>query len=225
MWCILPRKQLRGQLRRGFESLSLRQINFFIPMRNNSKSFYMFLIISAILILKSVPSGAVSLQPGIIEEDNIKIVEVKALDGKEGLIAEMKVKGTINRTWEVMTDYNSLPDFIPDLKISKVLNRRENEIIVYQEGESEFLMFKFRVGVTVKIVEHHHNRVEFTKVNGDFDFLEGEWRVEPLSSNETLIVFTVAAKPKLYIPRWVIRYIMKRAIPVGMKALQERIER
>ena len=172
-----------------------------------------------------MPSGAVSLQPGIIEEDNIKIVEVKALDGKEGLIAEMKVKGTINRTWEVMTDYNSLPDFIPDLKISRVMSKRENEIIVYQEGESGFLMFKFRVGVTVKIVEHQHNRVEFTNVDGDFDFLEGEWRVEPLSSNKTLIVFTVAAKPKLYIPRWVIRYIMKRAIPVGMKALQERIER
>src|SRR3989337_4611754 len=194
-------------------------------MRTHCKSFFLSLIIYVIFIFISGHSIAVMQQEGVIEANDVNIVEIRTPDGKEGLMAEMKVMGTINRTWEVITDYNSLPDLIADLKVSRVMERRDNEVILYQEGESGFLVFRFRVDVTVKIVEHHHRSIEFTKVDGDFDFLEGEWRVEPLSSNETLIVFTVAAKPKLYIPRWVIRYIMKRAIPVGMKALQERIER
>jgi len=194
-------------------------------MRTISKSFYLSLITSAIFFLISVPSGAVSQQTGVIEDDNIKIVEIKTPDGKEGLMTEMKVMGTINRTWDVMTDYNSLPDFIPDLKVSRVMKKRGNEIIVYQEGESGFLMFKFRVSVTVKIVEHHHHSIEFTKVDGDFDFFEGEWRVESLSNNETLIVYTLAAKPKFYAPGWVVRAMMKRDIPRRMNALRERIER
>ena len=194
-------------------------------MRTISKSFYLSLITSAIFFLISVPSGAVSQQTGVIEDDNIKIVEIKTPDGKDELIAEMKVMGTINRTWEVMTDYNSMPDFIPHIKVSRVMEKIGNEVIVYQEGETGFLIFKFRVNVTVKVVEHHHHRIEFTKVNGDFDFLEGEWRVEPLSSNETLIVFKVAARPKIYAPGWVIRSMMKRVIPEGMQALRKRIER
>ena len=162
---------------------------------------------------------------GVIEAKDVNIVEIRTPDGKEGLMAEMKVMGTINRTWEVITDYNSLPDFIPDLKVSRVMERRDNEIILYQEGESGFLVFRFRVDVTVKIVEHHHRSIEFTKVDGDFDFFEGEWRIEPLSSNETLIVYTLAAKPKFYAPGWVVRAMMKRDIPRRMNALRERIER
>ena len=194
-------------------------------MRTHSKSFYLALIISVIFIIKSVPSGAVSQQTGVIEDDNIKIVEIKTPDGKDGITAKMKVMGTMNRTWEVMTDYNSLKDFIPDLKVSRVIKKRGNEVIVYQEGESGLLMFKFSVSVTVKIIERHHQSIEFTKVDGDFDFFEGEWRGEPLSSNETLIVYTLAAKPKFYAPKWVIRSMMKRDIPGRMKALREKIER
>ena len=67
-------------------------------MRTISKSFYLSLITSAIFFLISVPSGAVSQQTGVIEDDNIKIVEIKTPDGKDELIAEMKVMGTINRT-------------------------------------------------------------------------------------------------------------------------------
>ena len=194
-------------------------------MRTISKSFYLSLITSAIFFLILVPSGAVSQQTVVIEDDNIKIVEIKTPDGKDGLMTEMKVTGTINRTWEVMTDYNSLPDFIPDLKVSRIMKKRGNEIVVYQEGESGLLMFRFSVGVTVKIIEHYHHSIEFTKVDGDFDFFEGEWRIEPLSSNETLIVYTLAAKPKFYAPGWVVRAMMKRDIPRRMNALRERIER
>lgn len=164
-------------------------------------------------------------QYGMIEGDNINIVDINDPDGKDGLIAEMKVMSPIDRTWDVMTDYSSLPEFIPNLKVSRVIEKKGDEIILYQEGVTGIMMFKFRIGVTVKIVEHHHQSIEFTKVDGDFEIFEGEWRVVPLTYDETLIIFTLKAKPKFYAPNWVIRSIMKRDIPLGMKALRERIEK
>lgn len=193
-------------------------------VENRSHGLLRWLLVIAIWIsLISPDSAALSKDTLTIEED-VTLLEIETPDGREGIITKMKVKGNLNRTWEVMTDYNALPDFIPDLKVSKVIENRGNEIILHQEGEAGFLMFRFSVGVTVKLIEYYRQKILFTKIDGDFEFFEGEWYIEPLGSNETLIVFSLAAQPDFYAPKWVIRSMMKRAIPKGMKALRDRIE-
>ncbi len=80
--------------------------------------------------------------------------------------------------WEVLTNYEKLSEFIPNLLSSEVLLRDGNEIQLKQVGTQEFLGFDFSAEVYIKLIEDKKNgKLCFSLIKGDFRRFDGSWNI------------------------------------------------
>ncbi|MEK6593323.1 MAG: SRPBCC family protein [Pseudomonadota bacterium] len=72
------------------------------------------------------------------------------------------------RVWQVLTDYNHLADFIPGMRVSRILERRRGTVIVEQKGDVRLLFVTYPIEVTLAIEEFPHGRIVSRAVSGNF---------------------------------------------------------
>nr|YP_002049406.1 hypothetical protein PCC_0781 [Paulinella chromatophora]ACB43196.1 hypothetical protein PCC_0781 [Paulinella chromatophora] len=90
--------------------------------------------------------------------------------------------------WNVITDYNNLSNFIPNLTLSNLLWRRNNIIAIDQIGSQKILGIKFSARVQLELTEYPpEGRLDFFMLKGDFQFFEGFWKLERISDVSSLI--------------------------------------
>ncbi|HET9886587.1 MAG TPA: SRPBCC family protein, partial [bacterium] len=86
--------------------------------------------------------------------------------------------------WEAITDYEGIPRLVPSAKVSRVMNRDGNDVIVEQQVVTSWLFFKKRVHLLLEIVETPLQEVAFRDKSGDdFKNYIGFWRLEETSDS------------------------------------------
>ena len=69
--------------------------------------------------------------------------------GTRRLAAQLTTVLDFNSLWKVLTNYNKLSEFIPNLFSSEVISRTENEVNIKQVGSQEFLGLNFSAEVLI----------------------------------------------------------------------------
>ncbi len=99
-------------------------------------------------------------------------------EGTRRLAAQLITPSDSECLWSVLTNYNKLSDFIPNLISSKVVSRKENQIYLKQIGSQEFLGFNFSAEVFIKLIEDKKNgTLSFSLIKGDFRKFDGSWKI------------------------------------------------
>src|SRR5258708_39639703 len=85
------------------------------------------------------------------------LVPARAADAIEARIERQGEYITVNASvlmqvdartaWEVLSDYDHLAQFIPDMKSSRVVSRDGNRVLVEQKGEFGFFFYRQPVDV------------------------------------------------------------------------------
>jgi ribosome-associated toxin RatA of RatAB toxin-antitoxin module len=159
-----------------------------------------------------------------VSVDEVELHENKKVEGKEGILATLRIPASPAAVWRVLTDYNHLSEFIPDLLVSRVMGEKEGDILLYQQGKARLLFYVFRSSVTLRIQEEPYRRITFFKTSGDFDYFEGYWLLEPLEEGkETALTYGLWAHPAFYVPHWLTEMMLKRDVPKRLFALKTRI--
>ncbi|OWM76350.1 hypothetical protein CDL15_Pgr028220 [Punica granatum] len=135
-------------------------------------------------------------KPCIVDE-----VHLRRLDGllENGgvhrcVIASITVKAPVREVWSVLTAYESLPEIVPNLAISKILSRENNRVRILQEGCKGLLYMVLHARVVLDLCEQLEQEISFEQVEGDFDSFQGKWILEQLGSHHTLLKYTVESK-------------------------------
>ena len=68
-------------------------------------------------------------------------------DGVRRLAAQLLTPVSADQIWTVLTDYDQLSAFIPNLASSRLLRRDGNTVHLQQEGCQQFLGMKFSASV------------------------------------------------------------------------------
>jgi len=99
--------------------------------------------------------------------------------------------------WTVLTDYEHLHQFIPNLASSRVLWRRQGLVALEQVGSQQFCGMRFTARVQLELSEDPaHGRLQFRMLEGDFRCFEGAWCVgADATSSWLLYELTVQGKP------------------------------
>jgi len=79
--------------------------------------------------------------------------------------------------WQVLTDYNQLADFVPDMQVSRVISVPPQPFVIEQRGESGFLVFRAEIRVMLQLDEAALERISFKAIGGNLKRMEGEWRI------------------------------------------------
>ncbi len=81
-------------------------------------------------------------------------------------------------------DYEHLPQFVPGMKSSRVLEKHGNTSIVEQKGVMEILMFSYPIEVTVETVEHLPDSISVRVLKGNLKQLDGGYTLEQVADHE-----------------------------------------
>jgi hypothetical protein len=88
--------------------------------------------------------------------------------------------------WRVLTDYNRYIEFIPDLRVSRVVARRGTTVTVEQSGDAALWLFRMPLNVTFEIDEIPPNGVRSRAVAGSLRALASSYALTPVASGVRL---------------------------------------
>jgi ribosome-associated toxin RatA of RatAB toxin-antitoxin module len=82
--------------------------------------------------------------------------------------------------WSTLTDYSKLPEFVPGLRVSRIVERRGATALVHQQGEARFLFFSHPIDVLVESTEYPPSLIEVRLVRGSLRQLSGRYEIAGL---------------------------------------------
>jgi carbon monoxide dehydrogenase subunit G len=109
----------------------------------------------------------------------------------------------------VLTDYENIPRFLPDVTSSVVRERSGSRAVVEQEAVSRMMMFAKKVHLMLDITEEG-SAIRFRDSCGrSFEKYDGAWRVAP-NGGGSEITYELTAKPGFDVPEFILKRLLKR---------------
>ena len=123
--------------------------------------------------------------------------------------------------WAVLTDYNNLNRYIPNLSSSRQLWRRGNRVGLEQVGSQQFCGLSFSARVELELEEDpERGELRFSMLSGDFRRFEGLWRVDcDAMSTRLLYSLTVQGKPGM--PIGLIEQRLQQDLASNLRGVQQ----
>jgi len=136
-------------------------------------------------------------------------VTVREDHGVYSVTAQFQVPQSPASALAVLTDYERIPQFMPGVESSVVLERAPGRAVVEQQAVSRLMMFKKRVQLQLEVVEGADSLSFRDRSGRSFARYEGEWRVLQ-TDHGTLITYSLTAQPAFDVPDFVLKKLLKR---------------
>ena len=141
--------------------------------------------------------------------------------GVRRLAVQLRSSRSVDEVWPVLTDYESLSDFIPNLSSSTLLSRKGNLVTLSQVGSQQFLGLKFSAEVQLELIEHRpEGLLRFRMLRGDFRRFEGCWRLQAVP-DATLILYDLTVQGCMGMPVALIEQRLKQDLSDNLLAVEK----
>jgi ribosome-associated toxin RatA of RatAB toxin-antitoxin module len=142
-------------------------------------------------------------------------------NGKRRLAVQLRLPTHPSWIWKVLTDYDNLHRFIPNLEHSRVLWRRERLVGVEQVGSQLFCGLRFSARVCLELTEESEaGRLPFRMTQGDFRCFEGEWRVGADATSSWLF-YSLLVQGKPGMPIGLIEQRLQQDLANNLRGVQQ----
>ncbi len=133
--------------------------------------------------------------------------------------------------WQVLTDYNNLPKFIPSVVSSKLISTNGNQKVVEQVDQRQVLLVTVKSRIRSAITETGTDRIDFKQIEGDLQQMQGYWTLEPIAPykgakpDQVLITQVVTVQPKAGTPRGLFFDLFRTSLGETLGSIQQEILR
>ncbi|RCV40048.1 hypothetical protein SETIT_9G020000v2 [Setaria italica] len=143
------------------------------------------------------------------------------------VFASITVKAPVREVWNVLTAYENLPEFVPNLAISRIVLRDNNKVRIMQEGCKGLLYMVLHARVVMDLREKLEEEISFEQVEGDFYSFKGKWRFEQLGDQHTLLKYMVETKmhKDTFLSESILEEIIYEDLPSNLCAIRDYIEK
>jgi carbon monoxide dehydrogenase subunit G len=153
------------------------------------------------------------------EAPRIAVVET---GGAYHVTAEFTVAATPAAVAAVLTDFERIPEFMPDVTSSEVLSRTETGLVVQQEAVAKFMMFSKRMHLVLDVREDGGTIRFRDRCGKSFISYEGAWHLTG-TGGDTAVSYKLSAKPAFEVPRFVLTRLLKRDAAAMIERLRMEI--
>lgn len=174
-----------------------------------------------LLLLLAFPFAATAQPSG--PEVAVRRVDAGAMQVFE-VTASGVVKAAPAAVWKVLTNYEAMPQFVPDLATTKVLSRTGNRVVIEQSGMARFLFFSRTIHLVVQAVEDPMSSIDINLVSGDMKVYSCRWTLTPLPDGGTRINYSGKLVPKFYVPSMLGANLISHDIERMMGAVLQRVD-
>lgn len=151
-------------------------------------------------------------------------VHVTRSGGTFEVDASAEFDGTVARTWQVLTDYGRIAEFIPNVRTSRVLSRDGNQAVVEQKGEARVLFLSFPIDVRFAVTEYPYERVVSRAVSGNIREMRSTYSLEA-GEGRILLRYTGRMMPDFFVPPLIGTLALRSHIEATFRAMVDEIER
>ncbi|MEI6846786.1 MAG: SRPBCC family protein [Chlorobiaceae bacterium] len=147
-------------------------------------------------------------------------------DDVVGVAAKILVDAAPDEVWKALTDYNNLSKTLPKVLSSRLVERKDNEVILDQTGKTGIFIFEKTVSFQLRVQEEYSKkRIFFEQVTGDFSVYSGEWVLETSSTLKgTVLSYQAKIKPLFFAPPILVSFVQWQDLPGIMKAHKQTAE-
>jgi ribosome-associated toxin RatA of RatAB toxin-antitoxin module len=153
-------------------------------------------------------------------------VSVERTDGIYKITARGEVAASPQAVWRILTDYEHMAEFVPDLQRVRVLSRSGDEAVIEQLGEARFLFFRRAIRLVVQAHEQPISQIDISLVDGDMKVYNCTWQLAPVpETGGTRVSYSGTVAPKFYVPGMLGSNLIRRDIEKMMVAVMRRLDR
>ena len=164
------------------------------------------------------------------QEALLQAVEVQTepvAERQRQISAKIQIPHAVEQVWQVLTDYEALANFIPNLAKSRLLEHPTGGIRLEQVGTQRLLRFNFSARVVLDLEENFPHEINFNLVEGDLKEYSGSWRLEPYSlcdQTGTNLYYTVRVWPKRTMPVAMIERRLCSDLRLNLLAIRQQLQ-
>lgn len=157
-------------------------------------------------------------------EVSVERVELDALH-----MFEVNATGTVAAApatvWRILTGYERMSEFVPDMESCRVLSRNGNEVIIEQFGVARFLFMSKSIHLIVRATEQPMTSIDIALISGDMKHYESHWELIPVpETGGTRVVYSGRLIPNFYVPGLIGAKIIRNDIERMMGAVLTRLD-
>ena len=142
-----------------------------------------------------------------------------------GVTGGVFVEAPPEEVWKTLTDSDNLSKTLPKVVASRLVEKKNGEIILEQTGKTGILIFEKTVNFRLKIYEEYLHRVTFEQISGDFHIYHGEWLLETRPEHEgTFLHYNAQIKPLFFAPPILVSFVQRQDLPGILHAHKQRAE-
>lgn len=137
-------------------------------------------------------------------------------------------RATLQQAWSVLTDYERLDEFVPDLVSSTILSRDGNEAVIEQKSQTAILFLVHTVRMVVRIEEQPYSMLKVERLSGDMRHYRACWELESVGQQDaegTRVALHGAMEPDFPLPPLVGDAIIQVNVKNMVEAVIREIER
>ena len=138
--------------------------------------------------------------------------------------ASAEFEASLRQTWQVLTDYDHLAEFIPGMHASRILVRTGNGVMVEQKGEARLLFFSYPIEVKLAVEEFPYERITSRAVAGNFREMRGAYHLEAGEGRVTLR-YRGRMTPDFIVPPLIGTFVLRKNVERQFGALVDEILR
>ena len=136
-------------------------------------------------------------------------ISVREKNGTFEVAATFAVSRSASVVAAVLTDYVRIPHYMPEVRSSQLIERRDDRAVIEQEAVAKFLMFSKRVHLVLEVEEAPLTIAFKDRCGQSFERYEGAWSMAEKGA-ETRVSYRLTAKPVFDVPGWLLSRLLKR---------------
>jgi hypothetical protein len=177
------------------------------------------------LVLCAVLVGLIGLRAPVsyAASDGHAVTVVEA-DGLYRVSTTFDVPHPASLAVAVLTDYDHLSEFMSDVKLSRVLERGADYVLVEQEAVARVLFFSRRIHLALRIVETPEVIAFRDTCGKSFVRYEGAWRIVEIG-NRVRVTYELVARPTADVPAAIVRRLFSRDVQRTIEQLIQEMDR
>jgi coenzyme Q-binding protein COQ10 len=122
--------------------------------------------------------------------------------------------------FDIITQYEKYPEFLPEVKGLKV-ERTGGQVICHYEVDLKIKTVKY----SVKMSEQRPNRVAWSFVKGEFmKDNKGSWELKPAGEGKTEAVYNVEVSLGALVPKSIPTLLVETSLPAMLEQFKKRAE-
>ncbi len=137
--------------------------------------------------------------------------------------AAIAIKASPEAIWQVVTDCDKAPEFVPGVLSCERLKVLEPGRVELFRQIVKYSWYLPRLEYEFRLEYFPYQQMNFRRVKGSLRRLDGTWWLEALDAQTTLVFYSVDLDPGFLIPKFLVRQALSKDLPKVLAALRERV--